>query len=179
MTPTLELIGDTLLDVEVEPKGFQQVIEMIGHVRRFDQRMFFIGNGASATIASHMAADWLKTVGVDTQCFNDAALLTAISNDVAYDQVFARPLAVHCRSGDALFAISSSGKSRNILNAVDVANSRSLNVVTLSGFAPDNPLRKLGMVNFYVPSDRYGVVEVCHHAICHAILDEVAVWPSS
>ena len=174
MTPTLALIGDTLLDVEVEPKGFQTVIDMIRHVRQFDQRMFFIGNGASATIASHMAADWLKTCQIDTQCFNDAALLTAISNDVAYDQVFARPLAIRCRSGDILFAISSSGQSASILYAVNVATSRGLNVVTLSGFLPNNPLRSMGAVNFYVPSDRYGVVEVCHHAICHAILDEVA-----
>lgn len=174
MIPTLALIGDTLLDVEIEPKGFQQVIDLIGHVRRFDQRMFFIGNGASASIASHMAADWLKTVGIAAQCFNDAPLMTAISNDIRYDQVFARPLAVHCRSGDVLFAISSSGQSASILNAAGVARSRGMHVVTLSGFLPDNPLRGLGLVNFYVPSKRYGVVEVCHHAICHAILDEVA-----
>lgn len=163
-----------LASVEVETGGFEQVIDIIANVRRFDQRMFFVGNGASASIASHMAADWLKTVGIAAQSFNDAPLMTAIGNDIAYDQVFARPLAAHCRSGDVLFAISSSGQSPSIINAVKVALSRGLNVVSLSGFLPDNPLRSLGVVNFYVPSKRYGVVEVCHHAICHALLDEVS-----
>ena len=147
--------------------------EYAKEARACKRGLFFVGNGGSAAIASHMAADWLKNGNVAAQCFNDGALTTCLSNDLGYDQVFAKPLSLHGRQGDVLFAISSSGNSPSILNASKAAYHVGMYVVTLSGFRPDNPLRNMGDVNFYVPSDRYGIVEVCHHAICHAILDTV------
>lgn len=141
--------------------------------KRHRRQVFFIGNGGSAAIASHMAADWLKNGNVRAMCFNEAALITALTNDLGYGYVFSNPLLLLANRGDLLFAISSSGASQSILAAVEKAKVMGLNVITLSGFSADNPLRKMGDVNFYIPSDRYGVIEVCHHAICHAILDEV------
>lgn len=134
-------------------------------------RFFFIGNGGSAAIAGHMAADFLKTYGVAAMTFNEAPLMSALANDLAYDQVFCRPLRLHAREKDILFAISSSGRSHSIIQAMDVASALKMSVITLSGFKPDNRLRQSGIVNFYIPSDRYGIVEVAHHAICHSILD--------
>jgi len=76
-------------------------------------------------------------------------------------------------NGDILFAISSSGKSENILTSVHAAKSRECNVITLSGFKDDNPLSVMGDYNFYVPSQEYGFVEIIHHSICHSILDSI------
>jgi D-sedoheptulose 7-phosphate isomerase len=118
-----------------------------------------------------MAADWQKAGGIPAMAFNDAPAVTALANDVGYDDVFAEPLRMHARPGDVLFAISSSGRSPNICEAVEVAVDRGMKVITLSGFTPDNPLRAMGDVNFYVPSDRYGVVETAHLAILHSLLD--------
>lgn len=154
----------------------RRAVDIVSAAKYGRRRFFFVGNGASASIASHMAADFLKTGGMKAQCFNDGALLTCLANDLGYEHCFDVPLGIHAQTGDLLFAISSSGVSRNIINAAQSANALGLVVITLSGFAPDNPLRKLGAVNFYVPSDRYGVVEVVHHAICHAILDEVVAF---
>jgi D-sedoheptulose 7-phosphate isomerase len=70
-----------------------------------------------------------------------------------------------------VIAISSSGRSANILNAVKAARVAECRVVTFSGLTPDNPLRGLGDTNFYIASDRYGFVEIGHLTICHAILD--------
>ena len=142
-------------------------------VKSIQGRVFFIGNGASASIASHMSADWLKNGGFAAMCFSDPALLTCVSNDCGYDNSFALPLSRHGSTADLLFAISSSGQSANILEAVSVARKLSMMVVTLSGFMPDNPLRKLGNINFWVPSEKYGNVETAHLAICHAILDQI------
>lgn len=136
-------------------------------------RFFFIGNGGSAAIASHMAADWLKTSGVAAMCFNDAALMSCLANDVGYEEAFSRPLRLHGVKGDLLFAISSSGRSKSIINAVEVAYGLGMKTITLSGFLPDNRLRAMGDVNFYVSANRYGTIEVAHHAICHSILDAV------
>lgn len=148
-------------------------VDLVLKVKAANSRVYFIGNGASAAIASHMAADWLKAGGMAAQCFNDGALTTCLANDLGYENVFSTPIAMHARKGDLLVAISSSGESENILRGVDVADRIGCYVVTLSGRNAANRLRNRGNVSFYVPSDHYGTVEVCHHAICHAILDLV------
>lgn len=136
-------------------------------------RIFFIGNGGSAAIASHMATDYMKNGGLPTFCFNDGPLLTCVSNDLGYECSFLEPLKHHGRFGDILIAISSSGESKNIIAATAFASMHHMNVVTLSGFDPGNSLRTLGAVNFYVPSRSYGIVEIAHLAILHSVLDEM------
>jgi len=135
------------------------------------RKLMFIGNGGSAGICSHMATDYSKNGGIRSLAFNDGSMLTCLGNDLGYENVFAKQLDLHAMEGDLLFAISSGGQSRNILDAVAVARGRRCRVVTLSGFAADNPLRKLGDMNFHLSSDQYGYVEVGHLAILHAILD--------
>jgi D-sedoheptulose 7-phosphate isomerase len=138
----------------------------------------FIGNGASAAISSHMAADFSKNGNMRAMAFNDAPLLTAVSNDLGYQYVFERPLTMFADEGDVLFAISSSGRSENILRGVQVARAKGCMIITLSGFETDNPLCTLGEMNFYVPSLNYGPVEVIHHSICHSILDVIMLTRS-
>jgi D-sedoheptulose 7-phosphate isomerase len=77
-----------------------------------------------------------------------------------------------------VIAISSSGRSANILNAVDAAAAAGCTIATMSGFTPDNPLRGRGAWNFYVGSDRYGFVEIGHLTICHAVLDFLCGLPT-
>ena len=76
-------------------------------------------------------------------------------------------------SNDVLLAISSSGKSENILRGVVAAQEKGLKVISLSGLSGDNPLRKMGDINFYVPSMSYGFVEIIHKAICHCLIDMI------
>lgn len=139
-------------------------------------KIMFIGNGGSAAIASHMAIDYAKNGGLRAMAFNDGALLTCLSNDLGYDRVFAEPIGWHARAGDLLIAVSSSGRSQSILNGVAAARSADCKVLALSGFDPDNPLRGLGDVNFFVPSHQYGFVEILHLAVCHCILDLAMGW---
>ncbi|MFY9314128.1 MAG: SIS domain-containing protein [Burkholderiales bacterium] len=139
--------------------------------KRDRTRIFFVGNGGSAGICSHMATDWMKNGGFASVSLNDGTTLTCLGNDLGFEQVFAKQVEMHGRAGDLLVAISSSGNSANILRAVDAARAATMDVVTLSGFGPDNKLRQLGDVNFYVPDGRYGFVEISHLSICHAVLD--------
>lgn len=134
-------------------------------------KLFFIGNGGSAAIASHMAIDFWKNGGIPAMAFNDSSLLTCISNDFGYKHVFEKPVEMFANNGDVLFAISSSGKSENILMGAEAARLKGCSVITLSGFGSDNPLSVKGNINFYVPSNEYGPVEVAHQYICHWILD--------
>ncbi len=134
-------------------------------------KLIFLGNGGSAAIASHMATDYSKNGNVRALALNDSSMLTCLSNDLGYDKVFAKQIELYAQPGDVVIAISSSGRSANILNAVKAARAAKCSVITLSGFTTDNPLRGLGDINFYIASDRYGFVEIGHLTICHAILD--------
>ncbi len=103
-------------------------------------------------------------------------MTACLGNDLGFDQVFAKQIELFAKAGDLLVAISSSGNSQNILNAVLAARDRGCSVVTLSGFGPDNSLRGQGDYNIYVPNSEYGFVEITHSAICHAILDIAMGW---
>jgi len=152
--------------------GFRQWVALAhdGHARA--QRIYFIGNGASAMMASHFAADASKNAGLSAMAFNDASLLTAIANDVAFDEIFALPLARLARAGDLAIAISSSGNSPNIVRGIEAARAIGMRIVTLTGMRPDNRARAAGDLNFYVPAERYGWVECAHQLILHYWLDQ-------
>lgn len=150
------------------------------------QRIWFIGNGASATLASHFATDFAKGSSgrIRTGVITDPAMFTALTNDLAdpHDWM-AEALRLNATNGDRLIAISSSGKSPNVVRAVRQARSDNdqpifSGVITLTGFSPDNPLRQLGDVNFWVDSKHYNPVEAMHTAIlgilCDLVLDELS-----
>jgi D-sedoheptulose 7-phosphate isomerase len=139
-------------------------------------KIIFVGNGGSAGIASHLAIDFSKNGGLRALAFNDPSALTCLGNDLGYENVFAKQLDFHARAGDLLVAISSSGRSPNILGAVKAARTRECKVATYSGFTEENELRRTGDVNFYVRSREYGFVEVAHLALCHAVLDIDMGW---
>lgn len=159
---------------EIEfPKAAENVIEMIAAISKNGNKLIFIGNGGSAAVASHMAIDYWKNGKVKATAFTDASLLTCLSNDLGYEQVYEKPIEGFGDKGDILIAISSSGKSKNILNGVKAANAKGCKVITLSGFSVDNPLLGSGDINFYVPSQAYSHVEIIHHTILHYILEMI------
>ena len=133
--------------------------------------IFFIGNGGSAAIASHMTADFMKNGGMITYSLYDNAVMTCMGNGYGYEQVFAKPLDFLLRHGDLLIAISSSGRSQNILNAINVAHEKGATVVTFTGFERDNPAMTSGDMNVYVPCSKYGIVESVHNLMLQEIVD--------
>lgn len=157
--------------------GFSHLREATLCLREAGNTLYFIGNGASASMASHFSADLAKNAGLNTRVFTDLSLITALANDLCYEEVFAEPLRWQLKEGDMLVAISSSGKSANILRAAQEARKLGGKVVTLSAMKPENPLRLLGAFNFYVPAETYGLAETSHAAILHFWVDRM-VEPS-
>jgi len=164
-------------DKEGEEIGFSHGIEKVGNLilsqAGSGNKLMFIGNGASAAISSHMSTDFWKTCGIRAIAFNDSSLLTCLGNDFGYEYIFEKSIEMFADRGDVLVAISSSGKSENILKGINSAKSKECSLITLSGFKEDNPLSSAGDFNFYVPAQEYGPVEVIHHSICHCILDTI------
>jgi D-sedoheptulose 7-phosphate isomerase len=151
-------------------KGLSSVTELFLRCHRRGNRVIFIGNGGSAAIASHMAIDYTKNKKIRAIALNDLAALTCVANDFGYEQVFAKQLEYHARKGDIVVILSSSGKSPNILAAASVVRELGCDLITLSGMNPNNSLRKRGLINFYVPSIDYGLVELTHFALLHSIV---------
>jgi len=152
--------------------GFTRWVAATHEVQTSGRNVYLIGNGASAAMASHFAADACKNGGLRAQAFNDGALLTCTGNDLAFDQIFASPLGRFARAGDMLISISSSGASANILRALERARQMQMAIVTVSGKSADNPSRAAGDLNFYVPAARYGWIESGHHVLLHYWLDQ-------
>ena len=125
-------------------------------------KVLFAGNGASASMASHFALDFTKQGGIRSVTFNDASLITAYCNDYGYEAWVARAIEHHGDEGDAAVLISSSGRSPNILNAVEVCRDLRMKIITFTGFESTNPLMQKGDVNFWVESRAYNVVEGVH-----------------
>jgi len=151
--------------------GIDLSVKMLLEIQNKNHRIYIVGNGGSAAIASHTAIDLLKNGNIPATSFNDASLLTCISNDLGYDEVFSKPIEMLAREGDLVICISSSGNSNNIVKAANTAKIKDCSVITLSGFTPVNKLRPLGNINFFVPSFSYGFLEIIHQYILHCILD--------
>lgn len=171
---------NVLESVECDKKGARcsydeimiVLIDLLSNLRSVG-KVFFVGNGGSAGISMHMATDYLKNGRVRTHSMHDPATLTCLANDYGYENVFSKQLELAADAGDMLIAISSSGRSENILRAVRLAKERDCQVVTFSGFGADNALRQLGDWNIYVPCSSYGIVESIHQLILQQIVDEL------
>jgi D-sedoheptulose 7-phosphate isomerase len=157
--------------------GIDNALDLIVSARSTSRKVMLVGNGGSAAIVSHMQNDLCKAVRVRAMVFNEAPLLTALTNDHGYGCVFERPVELWADNGDLLLAVSSSGQSENILRAVRASVKSRCQVITFSGFSTENPLRQTGDVNFYVPSQSYGYVEVAHSALAHLLTDCASMSP--
>ena len=150
---------------------FKDIVTKFLSLRRENKQVFFIGNGGSCAIANHMTADFMKNGKL--RCINifASSLLTCISNDYGYEKVFSRSIDLLGNQGDFLVAISSSGSSKNIIEAINSARLRNMGIMTLSGFSPENKCRQLGDFNIYVPIHHYGIVESVHTLLLQQIVD--------
>ena len=133
--------------------------------------IFFCGNGASASMAEHMSHDWFQNAVINTTTCAEISHVTAISNDLSYDEVYSYRVKRILSEKDILVGISSSGNSQNIVNAIIAAKNNGAFTISLSGKKPENKIRKLADLNFYVPLEHYGEVESAHAVLLHTALD--------
>jgi D-sedoheptulose 7-phosphate isomerase len=154
-------------------KSIADVLGALKELRHRGGRLYLVGNGGSAAVASHAVTDFLNVGKLRASTLHEPALLSCMSNDYGYEIAFARILATLATPGDMLIAISSSGQSANIRNAAAEMRKQGGAVLTLSGFKRDNPLRSLGQLNFWLDSSDYGMVEIGHQFVLHNIADRL------
>ena len=176
-----EFIKSYLEDLSSTLQPNNQVIEKLIKVRDLlvdatdkNKKILIFGNGGSAAIASHFSVDLTKNARLRCLNFNEADLITCFSNDYGFEHWVEKAVDFYGDDGDVLIVISSSGSSKNMINAVNAArNGNFSSVVTLSGFSQDNPLNQLGDVNLWIDSKAYNFVECIHQIWLLAIVDLV------
>jgi D-sedoheptulose 7-phosphate isomerase len=134
-------------------------------------RVVFFGNGGSAAIASHLSVDLNKNAKIQSISFNDPGIITCYANDFGYKNWISKTIELSLTNKDVVVLISSSGKSLNILNAAKYAKKKNIQTITLSGMSKKNNLKNMGLINFWVDSKSYNIIETAHQFYIMAVID--------
>jgi len=157
-------------------KDLIQMKKMLLEVKKSGNKVIIAGNGGSAAMASHVSVDFTKQGGIRTVNFNEADLITCFANDYGYEHWVAKAIEFYGDKGDLIILISSSGNSKNMVNAARVAKKLTMEVVTFTGFKADNPLKQEGDLNFWLDSKAYNIVENTHQIwllmVCDLIIGQ-------
>jgi phosphoheptose isomerase len=159
----------------IDPESLERAAAVLTEAYERGARMFSCGNGGSAAIANHAQCDHVKNVRLATDLTprvlslsTNVELLTAIANDMGYENVFSYQLQSQASPGDVLLAVSSSGRSPNIVQALTWARDHGLRTIAVTGF-DGGESRAVAEVSVHVDCTNYGVVEDLHQAIMHAL----------
>ncbi len=156
---------------KVNANLIEQSVQLIQRSIHNKSKVYIVGNGGSASIASHVSVDFAKVARVPSSTFNNSNLITCFANDYGYENWVVEAIKAYININDLIILISSSGTSKNIVNAAQYCKDNNIDLITLSGFTKDNPLSKLGNVNFHIESTEYNYIEMSHHIVLLALVD--------
>jgi D-sedoheptulose 7-phosphate isomerase len=165
----------------IDPKQVSKVGELLTAARDEGRQVFLAGNGGSAALASHMATDIAKGCSRNRdkrfRCFSltdNTPWITALSNDISYEDVFVEQIKNFANKGDLFIAISGSGNSKNILKALQYANQAGVVTVGISGFA-GGKLKDMVNHHIHIKAEHMGLIEdgqqIVMHALVYAFMD--------
>ena len=131
-------------------ENIEKIFQIFLEIKKKNNRVFFFGNGGSASICSHIATDLVKNVKIKSFSLHDFNLITCFSNDFGFQNWISKAIDRFC-------------KINNIY------------LITLTGFSKNNPLKKLGNINLWVNSNSYNFVEVAHLQVLAYIVDKISL----
>ena len=159
----------------VDRRALIEAAAVLEDAYRRDAHVFACGNGGSASISNHLVCDHCKGIQTDTTLLprvqslsTNVEIITAIANDISYDDVFVYQLRTMAGPGDVLITVSSSGDSENVVRAARWARQSDMPVIALTGFSGGRTA-ELASVNLHVDADNYGVVEDTHQSLMHVL----------
>ena len=152
---------------------FINVLKLLEEIKKGEKKLFFLGNGASASMAAHFSTDFTKNGNIASFSNIEGSFITCFSNDYSYENAYMEMLKRLMKDGDGLITISSSGSSPNLLISADYVreNFKNSPILTFTSFNPQNSLRKKGDYNLYVKADDYSFAESAHAYYLHLLTD--------
>lgn len=180
---SIEIRKNILADEEMFEK-VKEISNKIISALKSENKILFVGNGGSASDCDHLATEFVSKFYKDRPAFNaisltsNNALITALSNDFSYDKAFSRQIEAIGKKGDILIALSTSGNSKNVVNAIKVANEMGLTTVGLTGQTPCE-MDKICNILVKIPSSETPAIQEAQtmlgHLICKIVEDELLV----
>ncbi len=180
---SIEIRKNILADEEMFEK-VKEISNKIISALKSENKILFVGNGGSASDCDHLATEFVSKFYKDRHAFNaisltsNNALITALSNDFSYDKAFSRQIEAIGKKGDILIALSTSGNSKNVVNAIKVANEMGLTTVGLTGQTPCE-MDKICNILVKIPSSETPAIQEAQtmlgHLICKIVEDELLV----
>ena len=155
----------------LETSLIDESVSLINTCKENGGKIYIVGNGGSSSIASHVSVDFVKVAGIPSETFNNTNLITCFANDYGHDNWVSAAIKAYTNKNDLMILISSSGTSKNMVNAAQHCNQNKKSLITLSGFSKNNPLSQLGNINIHINSESYNFIEMSHHIILLAIVD--------
>jgi D-sedoheptulose 7-phosphate isomerase len=159
----------------IDKERLEQAANILTKVYKEGGVVYSCGNGGSTAIANHLACDHCKLVQTDTtlsprivSLSTTVEMITAIGNDISFDEIFVYQLRSLAKPGDALMTISSSGDSENIVRAALWAKENGISVISMTSFSGGRSA-DIADVNLHVVSDNYGVIEDVHQSLMHIL----------
>ena len=174
-------VNKYLQDFSVLIKPNEEVInkivttkDILLDVKKNNSKVMIFGNGGSSAIASHFSVDLTKTANIRSVNYNEADLITCFANDFGYERWVEKAIDFYSDEKDVLILISSSGESKNMINACKFAKKKNLSkIITFTGHQKGNSLSKIGDINFWINSTSYNYVENTHQVWLLSIVDLV------
>ena len=159
------------LVLDVNHKDLHLAAKKIHSSNKKGGKVIIVGNGGSAGIANHATMDFTKVAGYRAVNFNESSTITCLANDYGYENWVKMAIKFYADKNDVVILISSSGKSKNIINAAKMTKKMGINLITFSGFSKNNQLKKLGDLNFWTNSKHYNNIENSHQLWLLSIID--------
>ena len=153
----------------------QEITEVLEKAINSGKTIFTCGNGGSSAIADHFVCDFLKGAATSTNIqpiiyslASNTPTITAVANDISYDDIFSHQIGKYGNPGDILISISSSGNSQNIIEAIEKAKAKDLQIISFVGFN-GGKAKSISDYCVHIPVNNYGVVEDIHHSLMHIL----------
>ena len=158
---------------KLDKDKINSICQLMKNTSKNKGTIYLAGNGGSASTASHISTDLTKNAKVKAMTFNDVNLITCFSNDYGYENWLKAAVKYYVKSNDLVILLSVSGESKNLINAANLCKKRKIKLITITGANKKNSLSKKGIINYWVNSKAYNIVETVQMLILVSIVDKI------
>jgi len=157
----------------LDERKINLIYKMIKDTSKKGGIIYIAGNGGSASTSSHMSTDLTKNAKIKSMSFNDTNLITCFANDYGYENWLKAAIKYYVKPKDLVVLLSVSGKSKNLVNAANFCKKKKIKFITMTGAKKNNPLSQKGIINYWIDSKAYNIVETLQMAILASIVDRI------
>ena len=157
----------------LDERKINLIYKMIKDTSKKGGIIYIAGNGGSASTSSHMSTDLTKNAKIKSMSFNDTNLITCFANDYGYENWLKAAIKYYVKPKDLVVLLSVSGKSKNLVNAANFCKKKKIKFITMTGAKKNNPLSQKGIINYWIYSKAYNIVETLQMAILASIVDRI------